>query len=65
LQRSAEADAGRAHHAVLDVQGEADATLEMSSKRRLLILWKPVMEDSGSGMRTARISSSLRRTLCR
>ena len=41
------------------------ATLEMSSKRRLAILWNAASRASGSGMRTALISSSARRTLCR
>ena len=33
------------------------ATLEMSSNRRLAILWKAVIPASGSGIRTALISS--------
>ena len=36
---------------------KAMATLEMSSNRRLAILWKATVGASGSGMRTARISS--------
>ena len=41
------------------------ATLEMSSNRRLAILWNAVSGASGSGIRTALISSSGRRTVCR
>jgi hypothetical protein len=38
------------------------ATLEMSSKRRLAILWKALISASGNGMRTDLISSSALRT---
>ncbi|MGZ4432310.1 MAG: hypothetical protein ACXVW7_01565 [Trebonia sp.] len=38
------------------------ATLEMSSNRRLAILWKAVTGASGSGMRIVVISSSGRLT---
>ncbi len=41
------------------------ATLEMSSKRRLATLWNAAMPASGSGIRTARISSSGRSTVWR
>ena len=40
------------------------ATLEMSSNRRLAILWNAASPASGSGIRTARISSPGRRTVC-
>ena len=36
---------------------KATATLEMSSNRRFAILWKAAIGASGSGIRTARISS--------
>jgi hypothetical protein len=46
-------------------RAKAIATLEMSSKRRLATLWKAASPAGGSGTRTARISSSARRTLRR
>ena len=39
--------------------------LEMSSKRRFAILWKAAMGLTGSGIRTARMSSSGLRTVSR
>ncbi len=46
-------------------RAKATATLEMSSNRRLAILWKATVGASGNGMRTALISSPGSRTLCR
>ena len=43
----------------------ATATPEMSSNRRLAILWNAVTGATGSGMRIVLISSSGRLTLCR
>ncbi len=41
------------------------ATLLMSSKRRFAILWNPVIGLRGNGTRTARMSSSVPRTVVR
>ena len=56
---AAEPDPRRGDDAVARRRGRRPtATLEMSSNRRLAILWKAVIGASGSGIRTARISSS-------